>query len=104
MKIPPAVNIFGVHPDAIIKLMTEEPRYAAYYAACKYKPQLWFEYLAHTQTFQLMKEGLTDAILKRVKTIIRGKVRNNSSLMKKYHKDETDWTFENWVAAFKQIA
>lgn len=90
-------------PSSIKTLMNECPKYSQYYTNCKYQPRLYYEWLTHHQTFMVMEEGLSDSNLRRVKTLIRGKVRNNSSLAKKYHKDETDWTFENWVEAYKSL-
>ena len=90
-------------PDAFIALMKEFPKYAKYFAACKYKPTVTSEYYAHFQTFQVMEEGTTDSLLRRVKSIIRGKVRSTSSLAKKWHKDESIWTSENWIAAYKSV-
>ena len=90
-------------PDCIVKLMEEFPKYAAYLAKCKFKPRLYFEYHSHFQTFQVMGEGLTESNLKRVKNIIRGKIRRNSSAAKKYHKEQTDWTFDAWTTAYISI-
>jgi hypothetical protein len=90
-------------PQELRQEFEKETAYAKFYDECKYKPELSSEWNAHYQVFSLLKEGLTDALLKRVKTIIRGKIRVTSFLMKKYHKDETEWTFENWVAAYRKI-